>query len=175
MSNNELKFGNCAASGPIHCAGMPGPAATLKKFFILLALPISLTLAHAEDINVGRLVDTIAMKETGAAWNGHPGSHGELSAYQFLESVWDQHMAPRPFSEARVASLAQTCAIKHVQWLINQMKSHGLTVTPQRIATAWNHGLGYLYRHVREQTNYGIEVANLYYGVVASGWEYAQE
>jgi hypothetical protein len=132
-------------------------------------------LARAEDINVGRLVDTIAMKETGASWNGNPGSHGELSAYQIMESVWRQHMAPKPFNDARIASLARLCATEHVQWLIARMKSHGLIVTPQRVATAWNHGLGYLLRHAREQTNYGIEVANLYYGVVASGWDGAQQ
>jgi hypothetical protein len=137
------------------------------RLFTLIALPLTLALGHAEDINVDRLVDTIAIKETGAAWNGHPGSCGELSAYQITEGVWRQHMAPMPFNDARIACLARACATKHVRWLIAKIESHGLTVTPQRVATAWNHGFGYLCRHVQEQTNYGIEVANLYYDIVA--------
>jgi hypothetical protein len=132
------------------------------KRFILVALPFAFALAHAEEVNVERLVDAIAIKETGAAWNGQPGSCGELSAYQIMEGTWSLHMAPRPFSEARIASLARSCAIKHVRWLIAQLEGHGLAVTPERIATAWNHGLGYLCRHFGEPTAYGIEVANLY-------------
>jgi hypothetical protein len=132
-----------------------------------MALPLAFAMVHAEDINVDHMLDTLATKETGAAWDGRPGSHGELSAYQLMECTWRQHMAPRPFNEARIASLARSCAAKHVQWLIAQIESHGLTVTPQRVATAWNHGLGYLCRHVQEQTEYGIEVANLYYDRVA--------
>jgi hypothetical protein len=132
------------------------------KPIALIALPLVLTLAHAAEINIDRLLDTIAIKETGAAWDGRPGSHGELSAYQFTESIWRLHMAPLPFDDARVASLARCCATRHVRWLIAQFESHGLPVTPQGLATAWNHGLGYLFRHAQEQTVYGIEVANLY-------------
>ena len=141
------------------------------KLRTLMALPLSLILAHAEDINVDHLVDTIALKETGAAWDGRPGSHGELSAYQIMETVWRQHMSPRPFSDARVASLARLCATRHVQWLIVQIENHGMTVTPERVATAWNRGLGYLYRHVPEQTDYGIELANLYYDLATKAAE----
>ena len=72
---------------------------------------------------------------------------------------------------AGVASLARLCATRHVQWLIVKIENHGMTVTPERVATAWNRGLGYLYRHVPEQTDYGIELANLYYDLATKAAE----
>jgi hypothetical protein len=124
---------------------------------VLLILFILGAPARAE-LDVGRLVDALGMKETGLRWDGQPGPAGELSSYQITERVWRQQMAPRPFSEARDPALARACAVKHVRWLIAQIRGRGLTITPQRVATAWHFGIS----HAAQRTEWGMEAANLY-------------
>jgi hypothetical protein len=110
------------------------------------------------EIDVGREIDALAMKETGLRWDGRPGLCGELSAWQITEKVWRQHMAPAPFSDAREPALARVCALRHVRWLIAQIERRGLAVTPQCVATAWHFGLS----RAARSTEWGLEVANLY-------------
>jgi hypothetical protein len=110
------------------------------------------------DIDVERMVDVLAMKETGTRWDGKVGPTGELSAWQITEPVWREHMAPRPFEEARDPALARTCAAKHVRWLVTQVERRGQAATPERVATCWHFGPG----HARQPSRWGADVANLY-------------
>ena len=131
--------------------------------FVLLVLFVLAAPARAE-VDVPRLVDALGMKETGLRWDGQPGPAGEMSAWQITEGVWRQHMAPRPFSDARDPALARECALKHVRWLIAQIQRRGLAVTPQRVATAWHFGIS----HAARRTTWGMEVANLYFDITRS-------
>lgn len=110
------------------------------------------------EIDVGRMIDALAMKETGLRWDGHPGLRGELSAWQITETVWRQHMEAEAFFDACVPALARVCALRHVRWLVAQIERRGLAVTPQRVATAWHFGLS----HAAHSTEWGLEVGNLY-------------
>ena len=110
------------------------------------------------DIDVERMVDVLAMKETGTRWDGQVGPTGELSAWQITEPIWREHMAPRPFEEARDPALARTCAIKYVRWLVTRIERRGQAATPERVATCWHFGPG----HARQPSRWGTDVANLY-------------
>ncbi len=129
-----------------------------RLLFLCALCALGVKTSRAE-IDVPRLVDALGMKETGLRWDGNPGPAGELSAYQITERVWRQHMAPRPFSHARDPALARVCAVKHVAWIVTQLRRRGLAVTPARVATVWHYGLS----HAARRTQWGIEVANLYH------------
>jgi len=122
--------------------------------FLLLAIA-----ARAAEIDMPRFLQVLAMKETGLGWNGRPGPCGELSAWQITETVWRQHMAPRPFRQARDPALARACAVKHLAWLIAGIGNRGLELTPARLATAWHFGLS----HAGRRSEWGTEVAGLYF------------
>ncbi len=110
------------------------------------------------EIDVGRFLQAIAIKETGSGWNGVPGPCGELSRWQIIQAVWRQHMGSLPFSAARDPALARTCAQRHIRWLIAGIERRRLIATPQRVATAWHYGLS----RAGQRTRWGMEVANLY-------------
>ena len=109
-------------------------------------------------VDVERMVDVLAMKETGTSWSGRVGPQGELSAWQITEPVWREHMAPRPFAEARDPALARDCAVRRIRWLIAQIERRGQAATPERVATCWHFGPG----HARRPSQFGADVANLY-------------
>ena len=127
----------------------------IRAVLIFFALVIA---ASAAELDVPCFVDVLPLKETGLRWDGRPGLCGELSAWQITETVWRQHMAPAPFSDAREPALARVCALRHVRWLVAQIERRGLVVTPQRVATAWHFGLS----RAARSTEWGLEVANLY-------------
>jgi hypothetical protein len=114
-------------------------------------------------LDIVHMADMLGAKETGNHWDGRPGSCGELGEHQITEGVWHQHMGSRPFSDCRIVNLEYSCTLLHIRWLEDQISRHGLTVSPETVATAWNHGLGYLYRHAHQHTAYGVEVSALYY------------
>jgi hypothetical protein len=130
----------------------------IRLLFILCVLCASGVRTSAADLDVGRMADALGMKETGLQWDGQPGPAGELSAYQITAGVWSQHMRPLHFSQARNPELARLCAVRHLRWLIQQIGARGLSITPQRVATAWHYGLS----RARGRTQWGLEVANLY-------------
>jgi hypothetical protein len=132
--------------------------------FVLLVLFALTASARAEVLDVGHLVDALGMKETGLRWDGNPGPAGELSDYQITAGVWNDQMAPRPFGEARNPVLARACAVKHVRWLMAQIRRRGLAVTPLRVATCWHYGITWAGR----RTEWGMEVANLYFDITRS-------
>jgi hypothetical protein len=131
----------------------------IRRLLILCAISVLSVAQLRADVDVPRLLEALRMKETGLRWNGQPGPAGELSDYQLTAGVWRQHMAPRPFSEARDPALARACAVKHLRWLIAQIQCRGLTITPQRVATAWHFGIS----HAARRTTWGLEAANLYH------------
>ena len=131
----------------------------MNRVPIILCGLLLLSMAQLRaEIDVARMVDVLAMKETGVRWAGQPGPTGELSAWQITEPVWRQHMAPRQFGEARDPVLARACAVKHVRWLIAQIERRGQVATPERVATCWHFGPG----HARRPSRWGTDVANLY-------------
>jgi hypothetical protein len=112
----------------------------------------------AEAVDVNHMVDVLCMKETPKGWDGTPGPCGELGRPQLTEGVWNDRMAPRPFSQARDPVLARECAVRHVRWIIEQIRRRGLPVTPARVATVWHFGIS----HAGRRTQWGLEVAALY-------------
>jgi hypothetical protein len=133
----------------------------IRRLILLCAIAVLSVVQLRADVDVPRLLEALRMKETGLRWDGQPGPAGELSDYQLTAGVWRQHMAPRPFSEARDPALARTCAVKHIDWLVAQIQRRGLTITPQRVATAWHFGIS----HAARRTRWGMEAANLYYDI----------
>ena len=131
----------------------------IRRCAIFCGLSLLVAAQLPAQIDVERMVDVLAMKETGARWHGQFGPVGELSAWQFTEPVWREHMAPRSFEEARDPALARLCAIKHVRWLIIQIERRGQAATPERVATCWHFGPG----HARQASRWGTEVENLYH------------
>jgi len=125
---------------------------------ILCVLPLLAATPLRAEIDVPRMLDVLAMKETGTHWRGQRGPVGELSAWQITEPVWREHMAPRPFDDARDPALARECAVKRIHWLIRQIERRGEVATPERVATCWHFGPG----HARRASAWGTEVANLY-------------
>lgn len=71
------------------------------------------------------------------------GHDGERSRYQITQTVWHQHYPKVHFSYCR-GVLAETCAIRHINWLIR----NGVKHQPYAIAYAWNGGLA-RYLHFR--------------------------
>jgi len=130
----------------------------LRSSLILCGLSLLAAAQLRAEIDVTRMVDVLAMKETGTRWGGQLGPVGELSAWQITAPVWREFMAPRPFEEARDPALARDCAMKHVRWLITQIERRGQVATPERVATCWHFGPG----HARQASRWGTEVANLY-------------
>jgi hypothetical protein len=121
-------------------------------------LAVAATAAPIDNIDIPRMLECLAMKETGTGWNGRPGPCGELSRWQITETVWRQHMAPLPFRKARDPLLAKTCACMHLAWLSVQIERRHLPVTPGRLATVWHFGMS----HAARSSEWGLEVANLY-------------
>ncbi len=132
---------------------------TIHRFFALCAFCAAALQSTSAAVEVCRLADALALKETGRAWDGRPGPCGELSDYQITAAVWRQHMPWLPFTAARDPALARACALKHLGWLVAEIERRGLVVTPQRVATAWHFGLG----RAAHSTEWGREVANLYF------------
>jgi hypothetical protein len=130
----------------------------IRLLFLCAVSLISLTQLRAQ-VDVEHMADVLPLKEVGLGWNGQPGPAGELSDWQITRGVWDYHMAPAPFSQARNPAQARACAVKHIKWLAQQIERRGLAVTPQRVATCWHYGLS----HAARRSQWGLEVANLYH------------
>ena len=60
---------------------------------------ITLTIPAPAAVDLSRLLDAIALVETGGRWDGTPGAHGELSIYQLTLAAWRQHSG-EPFAVA---------------------------------------------------------------------------
>ncbi len=129
----------------------------IRRAAILCGLSLVAAAPLRAQVDVERMVDVLAMKETGTRWTGQPGPVGELSAWQITEPVWRDHMA-QPYADARDPTLARACAVKHVRWLIRQIERRGQAATPERVATCWHFGPG----HARRPSQWGADVANLY-------------
>ena len=130
----------------------------VRVSLILCGLSLLAAIPLRAGIDVERLVDVLAMKETGTGWRGQRGPAGELSAWQITEPVWREHMAPLPFDNAGDPALARECAVKRIRWLVVQIERRGQVATPERVATCWHFGPG----HARRASRWGTEVANLY-------------
>jgi hypothetical protein len=110
------------------------------KRLLLSCLPFGFCFAYAkpEPVDIGRLVDAIAMVEN--AKTTHIGKAGERSRYQITYAVWrmysewDFHLASSQSPECLYES--REVAFQHTRWL-------SLTLdrpTVYRIAAAWNGG-----------------------------------
>jgi hypothetical protein len=69
-----------------------------------------------------------------------PGIYGELGAYQFREETWKMH-TQAPFSRALDRRSSDVVAVKHYEWIKSELERRGISVTPYRIALAWNGGI----------------------------------
>lgn len=117
-----------------------------------------------QEIDTNRLLEALAQKETGAAWNGRPGPFGELSRWQITPVVWAQH-SREPFAiAARNEAKARAVAIAHLEWLRDRLVAARVPVTVERLATTWHFGATY----ARRRTSWGTEVSNLYGALAAN-------
>ncbi len=69
-----------------------------------------------------------------------PGPFGELGAYQFREETWRMHTSV-PFRRALDRRASDDIAVKHYEWLKQNLENAGVRATPYMIALAWNGGL----------------------------------
>jgi hypothetical protein len=134
------------------------------KRLLLSCLPFGFVFAYAkpEPVDLGRLVDAIAMVEN--AKTTHIGKAGERSRYQITYAIWkmysdwDFHLAssmdPLALYEARQV------AYQHVRWLSLTLDKP----TPYRIAAAWNGGFHAVQSgNITDATaDYAKRVRNLY-------------
>lgn len=67
------------------------------------------------------------------------GRHGEQGPYQFRREVWRQYTRA-PFRQARTG-LADTVALRHYSWLLQELQRGGLEPTVWQVAAAWNGGV----------------------------------
>lgn len=70
-----------------------------------------------------------------------PGQLGELGPYQFREQTWRMY-TQAPFSHALDRHSSDAVAVRHYDWLKNELERRGLEASPFRIALAWNGGIG---------------------------------
>jgi len=91
-----------------------------------------------------------------------PGRYGELGPYQFREATWHKY-SQVPFAYALNRRASDDVAIRHYDWLKQQIESHGLPASSYNIALAWNGGLGAVLRghSVRAARDYARRASNL--------------
>ena len=68
------------------------------------------------------------------------GSHGELGPYQFRQATWKMH-TKKPFYLATNREEADRIAVKHHEWIREQLVRNGIEPSPYHIALAWNAGV----------------------------------
>lgn len=91
-----------------------------------------------------------------------PGRCGELGAYQFREATWQMY-SQEPFSHALNRRASDDVAVRHYEWLKQQIESHGIPGSAYNIALAWNGGLGAVLRGQSPQAarDYAQRASNL--------------
>jgi len=91
-----------------------------------------------------------------------PGPCGELGAYQFRATTWHRY-SRQPFSCALDRRDSDDVAVRHYEWLKNQIERRGMPASPYNIALAWNGGLGAVFarRTPRSVRDYAERAANL--------------
>lgn len=129
----------------------------IRALALTLLLACTAVAAPLQGIDADRLAEALAQKETGTGWNGRPGAAGELSRWQITPVVWRQH-SREPFAEARDPAKARVVALRHLEWLADQITRAGQRVTVERLATCWHFGAS----RARRASVWGTEVANLY-------------
>jgi hypothetical protein len=69
-----------------------------------------------------------------------PGPRGELGPYQFRSGTWRMHTKV-PFERALDRKTSDLVAVRHYEWLKQNLERARLPATPYNIALAWNSGL----------------------------------
>lgn len=72
--------------------------------------------------------------------SSRPGPCGELGAYQFRETVWHKYTSA-PFSRALDRATADRIAVRHYEWLKQELTRGGFEASAYNIALAWNSGV----------------------------------
>jgi hypothetical protein len=91
-----------------------------------------------------------------------PGPCGELGAYQFRETTWHCY-SQEPFARALDRRASDEVAVRHYEWLKQQIESHGIPASSYNIALAWNGGLEAVIRgrSPRAARDYARRASNL--------------
>lgn len=91
-----------------------------------------------------------------------PGPCGELGAYQFRERTWRMHTT-LPFARALDRRASDAVAVRHYEWLKDQLARAGFEISPFNIGLAWNGGITSVVRgQVRPSTrDYAERVRNI--------------
>lgn len=114
----------------------PRLAALLPRFLCLAAF-LSATLARPSE----RWATLEAIHQIENPRNSEePGRYGEMGPYQFREGTWRMHTLA-PFSCAVDRRVSDAVAVKHYNWLKEQIERRGASASPYSIALAWNGGI----------------------------------
>lgn len=130
---------------------------------LILTLGFSVCLARAAVSDLDRRATLEAIHNLENPLNlTRPGPRGELGAYQFRESTWRDYSS-EPFYHALDRTESDAVALKHFEWLRQQLEVARLPATPYNIALAWNGGIGAAVsgRAPRAARNYAQRAANL--------------
>jgi hypothetical protein len=125
------------------------------KLLLLLLMAATAHAAVPPDCDETRFLAAVQAKEQG----------GEGNAYGLTAPVWKQHMEGWPYYVcAEQPNMARHCAIKHLNWLANELAKAKIHPGPYELGAAWNVGLaGFIKLHrLHVEVQYGREIANLY-------------
>ena len=104
-----------------------------------MTAPVAIVAQAQQAVHIDRLLDAIAAVESGNHM-AKVGLHGERSAWQLTRRAWSQ-VSKRPFSDAFDRRIAHEVALAYVLYLQAELTRRGDSVTPWRVALAWNVGL----------------------------------
>lgn len=156
-------------------AAVANPSVPLNRQRISLGRPSWMALAfclglaplHARAVQPSVAPDrdsflrAVAEVETG----GNPravGRRGERGLYQFSFGTWQRYTA-QPFHSAHDPIIAHDIAVRHFEWLQDQLRAGGRKPTAFQLAVAWNSGLNRALsgRYPKSTRDYAGRVANL--------------
>jgi hypothetical protein len=120
----------------ISLPGLGAHSARLAAVFIIGSL---FTVSAAQASERWETLQAIHMLENPGDSHA-PGNLGELGAYQFREETWKMH-TQAPFSRALDRRSSDAVAVKHYDWIKDELEKRGVVVTPYTVALAWNGGI----------------------------------
>lgn len=119
---------------------------------LLASLALAMT-AHAQPIDLGRMIEAIAQVE-GGSWTDAGG------ACQISYAAWSDN-CKFSYQLSRTKDFAIPVYESHLRWIIAQLRRHGAKVTPEAVALCWRWGFEGA-RAMRFRGEYGTRCQNLY-------------
>lgn len=132
-----------------------------EALLLVVAAVVMQLPCNAATLNVPALATALRQAE---GYRGRDGAAGERGPWQLTLAVWQKHMPGIPFAQARLEAPARACALKHIEWLHQELQKAGWQGSVYEIALAWNAGLTRTLegRAPRASENFAVRVVNLY-------------